>query len=443
MSAGLVMTGAPRSTNASIIERERRPAAWTESRRWPDPKFFHAESETYIRRMRLPSTASVAITAAILLAATACGDGATGVDVRALAVTPGAGLAVGVGGTMRFQAVAVGADGTRLGDVGVTWSTDDPAIATIDDAGRARGVAGGVTVVTARAGEFTATAALEVYIAPRVVTYVPGASYFGRRGYIEYIPGELPIVLSAAHGGALMPDEIADRSFGTSGADRNTIELTLAVRDAIIDLTGLAPGVIISHLARIKLDANRDIEEAAQGDPFAEQAWTEFHDWIRRARSVFSGEGMYFDMHGHGHPAQRLELGYLLSSEQLNGSDASLDGLPVIRMSSLREIGRDSPIPFSQVLRGPTSLGGLLADQGVPAVPSPDTPGPGSDPYFTGGYNTRAHGSQEDSELVSGIQIEHHFAGLRDTDANRLDYAARLAVAIQTFMIEHIGYSAP
>lgn len=31
------------------------------------------------------------------------------------------------------------------------------------------------------------------------------------------------------------------------------------------------------------------------------------------------------DMHGHGHSIQRLELGYLLSGDQVNLSDASLD----------------------------------------------------------------------------------------------------------------------
>ena len=343
---------------------------------------------------------------------------------------------------MRFLVLAIGEDGSPVDGVGVEWSTADPAIATIDDAGRARGVAMGTTTVSVRSGGLTATATLEVYVPPPVAD-VPGQSYFGRNGYVEYIPGELPVVLSAPHGGDLRPAEIDDRAFGTVGTDRNTVELTLAVRDAMIELTGSAPSVIISHLARSKLDPNRDVDEAAQGNPFAEQAWAEFQDWTRRARSLIRGEGMYFDIHGHGHPAERLELGYLLSADQLNGTDASLDGLPVVQMSSLREIGRDSPIPFSQVLRGPTSLGGLLEAEGIPAVPSPMTPSPGSDPYFTGGYNTREHGSLGDGELVSGIQIEHHYPGLRDTEENRRAYSARLAVAVRLFMLAHLGFFGP
>jgi len=394
-----------------------------------------------------PITPAPRVTAAVLtialLATAGCGDGATTVPLSSLTVTPDEGLAVGAGGTMRFLVLAIGEDGSQADDVGVEWSTADPAVATIDGAGRARGVAAGMTIVSARSGGLTATAKLEVYVPPPVAEYLPGQSYFGRNGYVEYIPGELPVVLSAPHGGDLRPAEIDDRTFGTVGADRNTVELTLAVRDAMIDLTGFAPHVIISHLARSKLDSNRDIEEAAQGNPFAKRSWNEFQDWTRRARSVMRGEGMYFDMHGHGHPAERLELGYLLSTDQLSGSDASLDGLPIVQMSSIREIGRDSPIPFSQVLRGPTSLGGFLEAEGVPAVPSPMTPSPGSDPYFTGGYNTREHGSLGDGEVVSGIQIEHHFPGLRDTAANRRAYAARLAVAVRLFMLAHMGFFEP
>ena len=281
-----------------------------------------------------------------------------------------------------------------------------------------------------------------MYVPAPVANYLPGVSYFGRNDYVEYIPGELPVVLSVPHGGDLTPTEISNRRSGTLVTDRNTVELTHAVRDALIDLTGYAPHVVVSHLRRTKLDPNREIEEATQADPFAENAWEEFHGYVEQARTAV-GEGMYFDMHGHAHPRERLELGYLLSAEQLNRPDFDLNNLSTVQMTSIREIGRDSPIPFSQLLRGPTSFGGFLETEGVAAVPSPADPSPGSDEYLTGGYNTRRHGSLEDGELVSGIQIEHHFAGLRDTDENRRAYAARLAVAIRSYMLEHFGYFEP
>lgn len=380
----------------------------------------------------------------LALAFIAC-DGSTDVEVLQLFVEPEAGLVAGVGETSRFLAMARGAGGAEIPTDGAVWVSDNPDVATVDDRGVATGVAPGSTELTVRFGGWSATATVEVYVPPDVSEYEDGVSYFGRNDYVEYIPGTLPVILSAPHGGDLTPTEIANRATGVIVTDRNTRELTLAVRDAFIDLTGAAPHVVISHLDRVKLDPNREIAEAAQGDPFAERAWEEYHGFIERARveAAEMGEGMYFDMHGHGHPEDRLELGYLLSADRLNGDDGSLNSLATVQQTSIREIGRDSGLPFSQVIRGPTSLGGLLEERGVPAVPSPSIPGPGTDPYFSGGYSTWRHGSLADTELVSGIQIEHHYRGLRNSDANRRAFATVLADAVRAFMLEHMGYFEP
>jgi hypothetical protein len=385
---------------------------------------------------------SVASCAAVL--AGACGGDPTPPDVRSLEVTPSSGLVVGVGGMSRFTAVARGPDGA-VSTEGATWTSLDPSIVTVDGRGEARGAGEGSTEIVVELGGITASADVEVWIPARVPRYEPGVSYFGRREYVEYIPGRLPVVLSAGHGGRLLPDEIPDRSSGEVVRDRNTLELTLAVREALLEQTGYAPHVVISHLDRTKLDPNREIFEAAEGNPFAEQAWKEYHAFIERARAEIRirGEGMYFDMHGHGHPIQRLELGYLLGPELLNLGDLYLDQLSVVQLTSIRELGRDAPIPFSELLRGSSSLGGFLEAEGVPALIGPTHPRPLDDPYSSGGYSTRRHGSLADSELVSGVQIEHHFDGLRDTEENRRVYAGQLARAIRGFMLEHIGYFEP
>lgn len=378
-----------------------------------------------------------------LLSTAACGDDGVTPEVTSLQILPSAGLVVG-SGSESFNVVARGPSGS-VDAAGVRWSVGDPSIAAVKGDGDVTAVSVGTTTVMAELGGVTATATVEVYVPPSVPSYDPGVSYFGRRDYIEYIPGELPVVISSGHGGSMSPAEMADRQHGVVVRDRNTLELTLAIREALVDLTGYAPYVVLSHLDRRKLDPNRDVGEAAQADPFAERAWTEYHQFIARARAEVRrrGEGMYFDIHGHGHPIQRLELGYLLAAEWLDLADIYLDQLSVVQLTSIREIGRDSPIPFSQVLRGPTSFGGLLESEGVPAVPSPSSPMIGGDPYFTGGYSTLRHGSNADSELVSGIQIEHHYDGIRDTDTNRRAYAAVLARVIRDYMLAHIGYFEP
>jgi len=165
---------------------------------------------------------------------------------------------------------------------------------------------------------FTATAAV-----PQV-----GTSYFGRNNYVEYIPGELPIILSSPHDGPLTPSEIPDRTWGTTGRDLNTMDLTRRIASALQRLTGKRPYVAINHLRRIKLDPNREIVEAAQGSRYSEFAWHQYHTWIDMARDEITkkyGTGLLLDIHGHSHEIKRVEVGYMLNSSDLNRSDSQLD----------------------------------------------------------------------------------------------------------------------
>ncbi|MEO0556980.1 MAG: hypothetical protein AAF170_02225 [Bacteroidota bacterium] len=268
----------------------------------------------------------------------------------------------------------------------------------------------------------------------------PGTTQFGTSDYVEHIVGDLPIILSAPHGGDLRPQAIPDRTQGTTINDANTQELTRAIQHALFARTGRHAHVVINRLHRSKLDANRDLAEAAQGNAAAERAWTEFHAFTDSAKARVTeswGAGLYLDLHGHAHLIDRLELGMLLSRNELNGTDAHLNGLA--HESSLRALASAADLPFSALVRGQTSLGSLLEGQGVRAVPSGADPRPDDDPYFTGGYNTNRHGSRQ-TGTIDAIQIEHHRPGLRDTQANREAYAERLADALLQFMDAHYGF---
>ncbi len=48
---------------------------------------------------------------------------------------------------------------------------------------------------------------------------------------------------------------------------------------------------------RSKVDVNRDIDEAAQGDPTATEVYNDFHNYIEGARAII-GRGILFDIHG-------------------------------------------------------------------------------------------------------------------------------------------------
>lgn len=264
---------------------------------------------------------------------------------------------------------------------------------------------------------------------------VPGQTYFGRNGYVEYVAGDLPIILSAPHGGTLEPAELPDRTWGTTVRDTNTEELARALAAAIAQITGGRPHLVLSHLRRIKLDPNREIVEAAEGNPLAELAWKEYHGFLDAAAqevSATAGRGLYIDVHGHGHSVQRLELGYLLDSNTLALPDTLLNQPGYRDASSVRSLARASPLSFSQLIRGPHSLGALFVAAGYPAVPSPDDLGPGYEPYFSGGYSTERHGSR-DGGSIDGIQLECNFTGVRDTQANWQRFAATAAAVITQY----------
>jgi hypothetical protein len=310
----------------------------------------------------------------------------------------------------------------------------------------ARGEASGIWILgrevgtsqrlQATSGEFA------VEFTAQAVASNPALTYQGKSGYVEYHPGTLPLVITAPHGGSLEPVEIPNRGWGTTGKDRNTKELTLAIRDAIFARTGAYPHVIISNLHRIKLDPNREIVEAAQGNPDAERAWWEFQIFSDEAGELVEDafeRGLHLDIHGHGHDIPRLELGYLLSRSDLAESDGSLSGSVYVNKSSVRALASMEGVEMATLIRGPQSLGTLLEARFVPAVPSTSQPNPGQDDYFTGGYNTARHGSR-DGGNVSGIQIEHHYPGLRDTEENRGTYAEALADALLTFFPANFGF---
>jgi autotransporter-associated beta strand protein len=274
--------------------------------------------------------------------------------------------------------------------------------------------------------------------------YIPGQSYFGRSNYIEYIAGDLPIIVSAPHGGTLAPAEIPDRdctsiSDCSTVTDSNLDDLAAKVRTEAQNRVGHVPHVIICHLKRIKVDCNREIDVGAMSNVWAMVAWNEFQNYIIAAKTAVSnqyGKGFYVDLHGHGHTIQRLELGYLLSATQLGYSDTTLNSTYYENQSSLRTLSQQSPLTFPQLLRGTNSFGALIEAEGYPAVPSPDIPNPGTDPYFDGGYNTDQHSSIHGG-TISGLQIESNMTGVRDSSANRTAYAQALARVFETYIGLH------
>jgi len=265
----------------------------------------------------------------------------------------------------------------------------------------------------------------------------PGKSHFGQQKWVEYVVGDFPVIISVPHGGRLVPQEIPDRKQGVLLTDGNTDLLGREIVRAIHRQTGKYPHLVLCHLKRIKVDCNREIKEAAQGNAEAERAWREFHAFIGQARESVvdrNGGGLYIDLHGHGHPQTRLELGYLLSNRQLKRKDNELEALK--DQTSIRQLAKDRKIPFVELLRGDVSFGWLMQERGFPAVPSPQFPHAGEEKYFSGGYNTRRYGSR-DGGKINGFQVECPRKTVRDTEKNREAFAKAFAGAIGEYLDMH------
>ncbi len=204
-------------------------------------------------------------------------------------------------------------------------------------------------------------------------------------GYVWIEEGELPLVLSAPHGGGRKPEQAPDRTEGVLKRDTSTLELCRELADRIERDLGARPFVVASELHRIKLDPNRSIEEAAQGGELAEAVWREYHHALEQAgvaaREIGGGRALLVDLHGHAHAANWVELGYALNARQLALDDRELAA----------ETWFGEQLVDVAWVRGPRSFGARLTERGVVAVPSPKLPHPDGKPYFTGGYIVRRH----------------------------------------------------
>jgi len=388
----------------------------------------------------------------------ACGSGHDTVTspssiVHDIRISPSSSLIAGIGNTIDFTATPIDASNQVIA-VPIEWSVLDPTIASIDGNGTAKGLKTGTTSVKATAGNREVSGQIEVWNPPSLDTYTSGQRYQGRNGYVEYIPGDLPLILSAPHGGDLCPDEIPDRIYGSigrcssTGSDTNTLPLITTIRSAFFESTGHTPHIILLRLARPKLDANREIVEAAQGNSFAENTWSEYHGFVDVAKDTISKEfgfGLYMDMHGHGHDIPRIELGYLLSKTDLQTSGLNLphmiDKSSFKKLSEISLASAPSSTSFTDIIRGPKSLGTLLEERAIRAVPSGPDPAPvGDQKFFSGGYSTGRHGSKHGG-VIDGVQFEHHYPGLRDTAGNRLSYAQDLVQILESFLGSHHGWS--
>ena len=276
-----------------------------------------------------------------------------------------------------------------------------------------------------------------------VTEYQPNTTYATKGNQVKLIMGDInsPIVLASPHDGTMTPSNMPVRTHANAVTVRDLYltDVTEKVANAIYQRTGVRPHVLINYVERARMEPNRALAEAYHQSEEANQLWREYHAFLKGATDMVAknvGKGLFLDMHGHGHTKHRVEVGYLTSISDLNGTDAALNNRATV--SSIYHLSTTSPYSFSQLIRGDYAFGTLLANEGVAAVPSKQDPKPNNDDYFNGGYCTLTYGSRNGG-TISAIQLETPGPTFRDTPSLRTASAPKVADAIIKYMQTHYG----
>ncbi|MBM3859521.1 MAG: hypothetical protein FJ395_07725 [Verrucomicrobia bacterium] len=236
--------------------------------------------------------------------------------------------------------------------------------------------------------------------------------------------GELPIILSAPHGGRVDIPGVPPRT-GTglpkgagkfvTARDMNTEELTKEIVSALEARTGKKPYYVVARFHRKFVDANRR-SEGAYEDPKAGRVYDAYHQALARfCEAVYTkhGCGLVLDIHGQSSAPDTIFRG------TQNGKTVRL---------LVERLGEKAHI-------GPKSFCGLLAAQGLTVVPADAS---GETSAYTGGYIVQASGERAG---IGAIQLEFG-SNLRKKE-NLKDTAAKVADAIVAFSKLYLAAPSP
>jgi len=231
--------------------------------------------------------------------------------------------------------------------------------------------------------------------------------------------GELPIILSAPHGGRdAIPGVLERQGEGVDlfnpRSDSGTDHLTEKLADALEKRLGKRPYIVIACFHRKYVDANRPKGDAYESEK-AKSAYDTYHQALAKARRDVIrrwGHGILFDIHGQGAKPKAIFRG------TQNGKTAT---------HLVSRFGRET-------LCGETSVFGQLAKQGFPAIPAVGSTDREHLDY-DGGYIVITYGSASGGTL-DAIQLELG-RELRSSEATT-STASKLANAITAFANEYL-----
>jgi N-formylglutamate amidohydrolase len=239
--------------------------------------------------------------------------------------------------------------------------------------------------------------------------------------------GNLPLILSAPHGGRLAIPGAAKRTGEnflikrglknnfTDAFDGNVDLVALTLADEIEKRTGKRPYVVVANFSRTYVDANRTAEEAYESDA-AKAVYEEYHGAIRKFRTEIIQKwkrGLLIDIHGHGRDAEAIIRG-------------TADWHSVRHL--VEEFGKEA-------VAGPEGLLGPIAAAGNKFIPPIDKFDEKEYTALNGGFITRNYGSFQGGNF-DAIQFE---LGTNYRKAENIPkFATQLADGIVPFMKKYL-----
>lgn len=233
--------------------------------------------------------------------------------------------------------------------------------------------------------------------------------------------GELPVILTAPHGGVQAVPGCGERtaigSRFVTGPDYNTDRLARGIADELKRLTGKAPYLVIARFHRKYIDANRSAGEA-YGSPGCAADYEAYHAAIRRLIDEMRAKyprAMLFDIHG-----------------QVAFRESILRGTRY--GSTVKALLARAGAP---AVTGPDSVFGRFAAMGYTIVPANDAAPTDrvEAKNYTGGHTVEIYGSNR-ADGIDAMQLEFG-RDLREgttLDKTAKDTAQAIAVFYERFL---------
>jgi N-formylglutamate amidohydrolase len=212
---------------------------------------------------------------------------------------------------------------------------------------------------------------------------------FAPADFISVQQGDLPIILSAPHGGTLAIPGVPERkgdgmktgpSGFFAGRDGNTELLAAAIARAIEKRLGKKPWFVIAKVHRKYVDPNRPPEIAVE-HPRARAVYDAYRGQLATFCDAVQkrfGRGLLIDVHGQGSARDTVFRG-----THNGATDANL-----------------AKMFGDKIHAGPQSLAGLLVARGIHMKPTDTSAETGG---FTGGHIVQTYGRHEG---IGAVQCE-------------------------------------